>query len=1248
MLQGPTGIGKNAIRFLICIAIAVFLLFANKGFAQKMEIYVHFSPDCWGNENSWMLVDDRNETVAKAPMGTYATKFNSPETKHILPVSVEYGKCYSFIVTDSQGDGMAGSIWDSCSQNGDFAVISADGDTISKMRNAQFGGVHSDHFCLKKGCTSPLANNYDPDATLNDGSCSMPELMADFRFDHVSHNCEFVSYRFTNLSSGGTSCNWKFENGSPSSSIELNPIISFPTGTICNVQLTTRNEGEQHTINRQLDTFQPEPGTSITLVIEPDCFGEDISWQVLDASEHVIREVKSGKYENVYGPEFPVIEEPFCLTNDCYTLTISDEYGDGLNGGRFMQCDRNGNFYIKDGTNTRILEPENMAFGKKANHEFCIDQLFVWDGTNPDFWSDSEKSKCPNVNDDVYINAPGETLTLENDISVNTLTIAPGTEVKMSNSSRKIRLHGNLVNNGTLDLSEGMIVIEGNKTQHIKGSQPLTLSRLYLDSPDTLRLFTALNINGTVQLKKGVLDINNQELTLVANDTQQGVIAEIRDGASVVGDTVTFETYYPAAPGAWRLICSPIQGASFEDWNDDFPTTGFLGSDYPNYPIPEARSSNILVYDETFSQGEEANLKIGFTSIEHIQDQIDPTKGYFTYFVAAPSTLDVRGKFVQGDVRIPLTYTPSEGDHTHDGWNLISNPYPCAINWDDLAAQHKIGIDNAIYAYDPENGQYSSYVGGVSIGNLSNRVEPGQAFWVKAINEHAEILFTEDVKTPEQGVHMPSVDLNTEALIRIRVSKENFKDDCVIGFNSSATSDFDPTMDAYKFYPTENNLPSIAVVPEYQSLSMSITMLPVPEKDMIIPLELKTGDFTEMYISNLEIDSYDEDYCFILEDREFHRSIPFNKGQVYKFDITPQTKSDRFLLHVQAPVDFEVVHSGCPEEGSTRIEAAGFGNAPWKFTWTNEIGEVIKTTKNSFSPDVLENVDPGFYQLEVSNSQRTCNSATKIIEVSDQPEMAEIHVKPIITQCDFEQTGQILIDLAEDVQWDLQLFDEQGQLIQGRQATEKTCRFEGLSAQTYHLKAANSCGAQKDITDLDLHDPLALKCAIELDRNSTTIQEGGVIRFMANSDNATHFHWNFGDGDMMDNSQLAQHAYDEAGTFLATLVAENEHCQNTATVSVKIALDSEGLQEKDSSPTTAAHQVQLSIQENTLSLISDINQPCHIAIFNMNGGLVYTASRSEEDIQNCQLNISDLATGIYYLHLTTEDTLLYAETFFRN
>jgi hypothetical protein len=137
---------------------------------------------------------------------------------------------------------------------------------------------------------------------------------------------------------------------------------------------------------------------------------------------------------------------------------------------------------------------------------------------------------------------------------------------------------------------------------------------------------------------------------------------------------------------------------------------------------------------------------------------------------------------------------------------------------------------------------------------------------------------------------MPKINLNTEALLKIRISKENFKDDCVIGFNTDATSEFDSEMDAYKFYPTDNNLPSIAVVPDQRTLSMSILMLPVPEKDMVIPLELKTGNYTEMYISNLEIDSYDEDYCFMLEDSELNKTVAFDKGQVCRFNITPDTR----------------------------------------------------------------------------------------------------------------------------------------------------------------------------------------------------------------------------------------------------------------------------------------------------------------------------------------------------------------------
>jgi PKD repeat protein len=164
----------------------------------------------------------------------------------------------------------------------------------------------------------------------------------------------------------------------------------------------------------------------------------------------------------------------------------------------------------------------------------------------------------------------------------------------------------------------------------------------------------------------------------------------------------------------------------------------------------------------------------------------------------------------------------------------------------------------------------------------------------------------------------------------------------------------------------------------------------------------------------------------------------------------------------------------------------------------------------------------------------------------------------------------------------------------------------------------------------------------------TSLEEGGVIQFTAHSDRTDRFSWSFGDGETMDHSLLAQHAYDEAGTFLATVVAKNEHCQNSASLAVKIAQSSEELNVKTLNDTPEAPHVQLQIMENTLALTSNINEACHISIFNMGGGLVQTASRSAEDIQNCQLNISQLATGMYYLHITTDDALLHAETFFRN
>ena len=89
--------------------------------------------------------------------------------------------CYSFIVSDSYGDGMSGSQW-SCGLDGDYQILDDSGNILASLQNVNFGASETSSFCVNtfiNGCTDPTACNYNSNATNDDGSCVYPQQYYD-------------------------------------------------------------------------------------------------------------------------------------------------------------------------------------------------------------------------------------------------------------------------------------------------------------------------------------------------------------------------------------------------------------------------------------------------------------------------------------------------------------------------------------------------------------------------------------------------------------------------------------------------------------------------------------------------------------------------------------------------------------------------------------------------------------------------------------------------------------------------------------------------------------------------------------------------------------------------------------------------------------------------------------------------------------------------------------------------------------
>ncbi len=101
-------------------------------------------------------------------------------------------------------------------------------------------------------------------------------------------------------------------------------------------------------------------GTGVSLIISPDNYTSETSWDFRDASGNV---VASG---GPYADGLPNVVEAVCLPPGCYDFTIYDGYGDGLLDGNIT------GFYDVIDENGSVLAEGIGNFGFSQTSNFCV------------------------------------------------------------------------------------------------------------------------------------------------------------------------------------------------------------------------------------------------------------------------------------------------------------------------------------------------------------------------------------------------------------------------------------------------------------------------------------------------------------------------------------------------------------------------------------------------------------------------------------------------------------------------------------------------------------------------------------------------------------------------------------------------------------------------------------------------------------------------------------------------------------
>ena len=443
----------------------------------------------------------------------------------------------------------------------------------------------------------------------------------------------------------------------------------------------------------------------------------------------------------------------------------------------------------------------------------------------------------------------------------------------------------------SLPTAESNVIIPSSAIVHVNltPTSPAICNNLTICSGASLIIDAgkALTVNG-------VTSLNSAECLIIKSDAT--ATGSFIDNGTITGSGTAKIEKYIAVNIYGRTVSAPIKNAEYSI---------FSAADY-GY----AKYYNPL--DISWH-----NLTSGTMSI---------MKGYFTRFSSSDATLAFsNGNLFTDTITYKDLWRTGTGSGSNHGWNFIGNPYPSAINWDNVVTlnggsgsfKNNTKLINSIYISDG-NGGYNSYINGVGIpDNLVRIVPPATAFWVHVHSDYinagaqidgARLSFDNTVR-----VHQNSMSSKTSSnlnIIRLSISNNNYSDGLVVRFEKNATSQFDPQFDAFKMLADNVEYPQIYSISNDDFLSIN-SISDDLSQPVIVTLGFSDVSNSSLTIHASDITEINDDISIYLEDKRENKFIDLKQQNSYSFNSSISEDNNRFALHLSKvdAVNTNVIYS---------------------------------------------------------------------------------------------------------------------------------------------------------------------------------------------------------------------------------------------------------------------------------------------------------------------------------------------------
>jgi len=373
-------------------------------------------------------------------------------------------------------------------------------------------------------------------------------------------------------------------------------------------------------------------------------------------------------------------------------------------------------------------------------------------------------------------------------------------------------------------------------------------------------------------------------------------------GTISTGANADIRVYRWVPANKYSYISSPLTAAVRDTFNNDF-----------------GKNPNFYKYVETND-----DINNDWMYAWKLGDAIlTPARGYASGWPGIANHLKFQGGTLNnGDILIEVTN--SAQNEKSNGWNLIGNPYPCALDAELFVTENAGKINGALYFWDDDGslgGDYSpsDYATWNLAGSVSGQASPtstgnhkipdgyigmGQGFFVHVDSSGTipvpvteTLTFSNSMRTFGNGQFFNTKKTNKTNIQRIKLSMQNteYYNECLVAFAEEASNGIDNLYDAPKM-KSNTNLSFYSLIEGKAYSIQTLKKMSSIENPKEIELAFSVNKASNYTICLREVENIESSSFIYLRDKEADRLINLRTDSLYSFYANAGENNTRFQL----------------------------------------------------------------------------------------------------------------------------------------------------------------------------------------------------------------------------------------------------------------------------------------------------------------------------------------------------------------